>query len=164
MKAIVFALLAVLALSQASQVAPAGEHDWSKCLNFKFGTLCGEVYLDAEPTTNQTAIGVRVLWDNVTVFDEGWKGKRICADTDTLLMLLSKIPMLAPYAKTIEEVMALFGFLPADVFDVCLQLDDVQIAGDYVSGCSELDLTLVCWKNKCLYKGKEDLGCFKIHI
>ena len=123
-----------------------------------FGTLCGIIYAYPENLT----VGGRVTWNEVTVFDYHITKDKVCATEKQLIKLVELIPQLAPFKKVIDEVLKLYGKLPAEVMSLCLRLHDVAWSGKTLKACAAIDMNLICWKGKCQWQGTHELGCFTI--
>ena len=138
-----------------------GETDWEKCIDVPvLGETCLELYVMPANLT----IGVRLLVRNHTVIDESLNGSHLCVDDKTLLEMLTYIPALLPFKKILDDLIKLYGLIPANVFSVCLDFTDLEISKTEVKGCAQLDSTLLCLKGKCVYKGTDHFGCFDIPL
>jgi len=134
---------------------------WEKCAAVPvLGNCCLSLY--AFPT-NLTVLAEVTVGD-FTLFKQELTATAICADDVTLLQLIDKIPALLPFKPLIMALIALHKFIPADVFHICLMTKNLTITRTDVSGCSSLDVLLMCFDSDCLYRGNVSLGCFDIPI
>jgi len=132
---------------------------WEKCVDVPvLGNCC--LALFAFP--NNLTVLAEVTVGGFTLFKEELTGTAICADDVTLLQLIDKIPALLPFKPLILALIAIHKFIPADVFHVCLLTKNLTITRSSISGCSSLDVLLMCFDSDCLYKGNVSLGCFDI--
>eukprot|EP00297_Palpitomonas_bilix_P017045 CAMPEP_0113896176 /NCGR_PEP_ID=MMETSP0780_2-20120614/17843_1 /TAXON_ID=652834 /ORGANISM="Palpitomonas bilix" /LENGTH=176 /DNA_ID=CAMNT_0000887229 /DNA_START=10 /DNA_END=540 /DNA_ORIENTATION=- /assembly_acc=CAM_ASM_000599 len=132
---------------------------WNKCMDV--------------PELGESCIGIFVIADNGTlgvqlnisghVFQEAVvEGNQVCLDCDSLLELMTDIPVLSAFTPIIKLVEKLHHLIPADVFSICVDIDNMKYDGTYFDGCPKLQATLMCWEGKCLYKGSVDFGCFHV--
>ncbi|KAJ4461579.1 hypothetical protein PAPYR_2178 [Paratrimastix pyriformis] len=155
---VVFAALCGLAMARPERV---GEHDWRSCHNFPvLNETCIEVFLN-EQSLN---VSIRLIVNNHTVFEEDLSATHLCLDDTELIKLIELVPALAPYKKLIDEIVKVRKFIPAEVFSVCLDVEDLEITKKFAKGCVDMDIVLMCWEKKCLWKGTEPMGCFNIPL
>eukprot|EP01089_Gocevia_fonbrunei_P016658 TRINITY_DN5226_c1_g1_i1.p1 TRINITY_DN5226_c1_g1~~TRINITY_DN5226_c1_g1_i1.p1 ORF type:complete len:174 (+),score=11.78 TRINITY_DN5226_c1_g1_i1:32-553(+) len=137
-----------------------GEEDFATCINVPFlGNTCLEIF--AFP--NNLTLGVSLIINGkVYVIDEIDAQNYLCLDDQTLLELISDIPALLPYKPVIDELIAILGFIPAEVFSICLQFQNLIITDYYASACPDISVVLMCFEQQCLYKAVEPFECFRI--
>lgn len=134
---------------------------YRKCANV---SVLGETCIELYAIESNLTIGARLIIRNYVLLDEYISGSHLCLGQKQLLQLLEYIPALLPFKPIIDQVIKLEGFIPAKLFSVCLNFTDLKFSKTEVSGCSNLDATLMCWKSKCLFKGDKDFGCFVIPL
>ena len=98
------------------------------------------------------------------VINEKISADTLCVNQNTLLELIVLIPVLAPFAPIIKKIIDLDHFIPASIFSVCLVLTNVNVTSSDFSACAQLNSTLMCFKDKCLYSGVDHFGCFNIPL
>jgi len=134
---------------------------WSACEDVPvLGEACASVALFPNNLTLVLTVAVR----NFTLFTEQLSASQICADDTTLLMLLDKIPALLPFKPIILALIAAHKIIPFNVFHECAIISNLTINSQSASGCVALDSDLMCFKDGCLYKGVDDIGCFNIRL
>lgn len=135
------------------------ERDWEACSTFPvLGQTCVEVYVIPQNLT----IGIKLIIQNKTVLDEEITASKLCLDDATLLELIADIPELAPFKPIIDYLIELLGFIPAEVFSICLVINNLNVTQHEATGCVDLSTVLMCWEGSCLYKGNDPFGCFDI--
>lgn len=90
------------------------------------------------------------------------QGNKLCLDEKRLISLIALIPPLAPFKPVIDSILYVFGFIPANVFSICMEAKNLQVTREYVRGRMELQTTIMCYRNTCLHKGVKDYGNFTI--
>jgi len=164
MDSVFLALLFVASTALASQISGPfvvgdPDYEWKACKQLPIlNQTCVEIFAEKQ----KLLLGLRLIVNNRTMFEKDVSADHICMSQDELLKLLEYIPALAPYKPLIDEILKLHRFIPADVFSVCIHLKDLVISKTEFKGCVDLDVKLICWAGKCLWKGSEPLGCFDI--
>jgi hypothetical protein len=97
------------------------------------------------------------------VLSEELSATQLCVGDDQLLKLLELIPALAPFKPVIDDIIKVHGFIPAEVFSVCLNVNNLDIEQHEAKGCPELDSQIMCFKGKCLFSGANKFPCFDLH-
>eukprot|EP01102_Stenamoeba_stenopodia_P011411 TRINITY_DN3501_c0_g1_i1.p1 TRINITY_DN3501_c0_g1~~TRINITY_DN3501_c0_g1_i1.p1 ORF type:complete len:222 (-),score=49.03 TRINITY_DN3501_c0_g1_i1:101-706(-) len=136
-----------------------GATEWKECVNIPvLDETC--IILDVFP--NNLTIVLQVTVHNFTLINEQLTGTQICANQASLLQLLDLIPALLPFRPLIHALIVALKLIPAQVFSVCVVVEDLNVTSTHATGCVYLNTTLMCWEGKCLYKGSDDFGCFDI--
>lgn len=140
---------------------PGDEANWMKCIDVPvLGKTCADFYIEPESLT----VGVRLLVSGHVILDEAIHGNQVCLGEDQLLKLIELIPALAPFKPIIDGIIKLHKFIPAHIFSVCVHLTDIEVTQQQFSACANLDTTLMCIKDSCLYTGTNDFGCFTLPL
>jgi len=146
-------------LLRASDPDLLAKYSWKQCVSIgKYGNVCGTVTI--KPSV-LTIIGT-VTWNGHMVYQYKFAANTICATEKDLLELISYVPALEEFKPVIDEVIKVMGHIPAKVFSVCLRLSKIKWVKHHLHACASVHVNLVCWKNKCAWKGSKALGCFKI--
>eukprot|EP01080_Neovahlkampfia_damariscottae_P008113 gene8113-12574_t len=134
--------------------------NWTKCENIRvIGKTCIELYADQ----SQAKVGVRLIVRERIIFDQYVEAKG-CLDEMTLLRVISLIPQLLPFKPVIDRIIQFYGYIPANIFSICVQLKDVKATRKKISGQVVLNSKLMCLRGYCLQRGEKDYGRFKIKI
>lgn len=134
---------------------------WSECVNI--------------PVLDETCISITVFPDNLTliltlvvhnytIINTELTGTSLCLDQADLLKLLELIPALIPFKSFIDGIIKLLHFIPAQIFSVCVDINNLNVTSTAATGCVTLNSTLICWKDKCVYQGTDNFGCFDIPL
>eukprot|EP01113_Clastostelium_recurvatum_P044413 TRINITY_DN7497_c0_g1_i2.p1 TRINITY_DN7497_c0_g1~~TRINITY_DN7497_c0_g1_i2.p1 ORF type:complete len:183 (-),score=12.89 TRINITY_DN7497_c0_g1_i2:105-575(-) len=145
----------LILLCSSFLISPSLGDMWEGCATIPdIGDACIEV--DYE-TTNLTATITFTIAGH-QVLQQSLSAGSVCLDQDTLLLLITEIPALEEYAPEIKKIISAGGLIPVDVFSICLVTSGVTFTPSF-NACFAVDSTLMCFFDKCLYKGVNDLGC-----
>jgi len=140
---------------------PARNRNWTQCMEIRvLGRTCIELYF----VTSNLTIGARLIIQNRIIIDQSLQGNKLCLDEKRLISLIMFIPPLLPFKPVIDSILYVFGFIPANVFSICMEAKNLQITRDHIKGKMELQTTLMCYKDTCLLRGIQDFGNFTINI
>lgn len=79
--------------------SPAAEKDWESCVKLPIlNETCVELYI----YTNNLTAGVKLIIQNHTVINEVLIGNKVCLNDETLLELLTYIPVLLPFKPILD--------------------------------------------------------------
>jgi len=134
---------------------------WSSCVDIAvLGNCC--IIISAIPSN--ITLMISLIIHNIVVHTQVLSAGALCLTQDELLQLITDIPALLPFKPFIDAIILVFHFIPADVLNICIDIYNVSNSNEHLSGCVDLNSTLICWKEKCLYKGTDQFGCFDIPI
>jgi len=146
---------------KAWTVPPGEEKDWEACAVLPvLEQTCVEFYI----YTNNLTAGIKLIIQNRTVFNEVLIGDKVCLDDTTLLELLTYIPALLPFKAIIDYLIEALGFIPAEVFSICLEVKNLNITNTQATGCIDMATVLMCFEDHCLFSGTTQFGCFDIKL
>jgi hypothetical protein len=134
--------------------------NYTQCHEIRvIGKTCVEIYYEQRTTR----VGVRLIIRDRIVLDQFIEAK-VCVDEVTLLRLISLLPPLLPFKPVIEGIIKLYGFIPANIFSICVQMKNLHVTRKEVSGHIFVNSKVMCIRNNCLQRGERDYGKFKITI
>eukprot|EP00762_Andalucia_godoyi_P005831 ANDGO_06997.mRNA.1 hypothetical protein CAOG_07776 len=157
-----FVPAAVVQQQQQRSISLGSDPSWQKCADLPLiGETCVAVIADPAALSVNITLSIR---GNV-VINEEIAANHLCVDDMTLLKLAELIPVLAPYKALLEEIIKIHGFIPADIFSLCLELQDLNINYQQKEATGDvwLDATILCLGSKCLGNFTHDFGAFDIH-
>jgi hypothetical protein len=134
--------------------------DYKQCHDIAvIGNTCIEVYYDIR----QLKVGVRLTIRERIVLDKFIEADA-CLDEVTLMKLITFIPHLLPFKPVIDRLIELYGFIPANVFSICVQIKNLVVTRTQVTGNIFLNSKIMCINDNCLLRGEKDFGKFSIDI
>jgi hypothetical protein len=134
--------------------------DWKQCQEIAvIGNTCIEVYYDVR----QLKVGVRLSIRDRILLDKFIEAE-MCLDEVTLMKLITFIPHLLPFKPVIDRLIELYGFIPANVFSICIQIKNLVVSKTEVTGNIYLNSKIMCINDNCLLRGEKDFGKFSIDI
>ena len=139
---------------------PNRNTNWTRCEEIRvIGKTCIELYVNQD----QARLGVRLIIRERIVLDQYVEAKA-CLDEMTLLRLITLIPQLLPFKPVIDRIIQLYGYIPANIFSLCVQMKDVKATRQQISGHLFLNSKLMCLRGYCLQRGEKDYGRFVVKI
>jgi len=135
--------------------------NWTECAEIPvLGKACIELYFEPE----SLKVGVRLIVQGRIIIDQYIQGNKVCADERTLLRLVTFIPPLIPFKPVIESILFFYGFIPANIFSLCVEARNLHIERHRITGRMFLNSTLMCFRDNCAHRGNKDFGDFEIII
>jgi hypothetical protein len=135
--------------------------NWTRCMKVPvIGSTCIELYVIPHNVT----VGARIIVSGRIIMDQYFTGSRLCVDEKTLISLITLIPPLIPFKPVIDAVLFAYGFIPANVFSVCLEARHLNVTRTQITGQAVLHTTLMCWRGNCLQRGFTNYGNFTINV
>eukprot|EP00128_Syssomonas_multiformis_P009430 Colp12_sorted_trinity150504_noHs@3177 len=134
---------------------------WEKCADI---VILGKTCIQAYIVPQNLSLGVRLLVRDKVILNQGLSYNNACVNENTLIKLLELIPELLPFKPLIDSILKAKGYIPAKVFSVCVNINNLDVNTTDISGCAALSATLICWENNCVAKKEVPFGCFDIPL
>ncbi len=103
-----------------------------------------------------TLISINIISENITLgYELRWNNHEedfslvdlnsYCLSEKSLLELITYIPVLLPFKPEIDEAIKLYGEIPAHLFSICIEVDNLNIDIQHrgASGSIDLDATIM---------------------
>mmetsp|Transcript_124968 Transcript_124968/g.186640 ORF Transcript_124968/g.186640 Transcript_124968/m.186640 type:complete len:165 (-) Transcript_124968:26-520(-) len=123
------------------------------CVTLNYSSYKGQTFLNINLDINsQDYLNKTLLVGNLQ--------HTVCVDQNDLISLMNATSSLSSYSGQVNAAIAEYGYIPKDEYSLCVSLQDVSESSGQVTGCTNVDATLMCFDTGCSYKGIVSYGCW----